>query len=99
VAAEPDRDMTNTHIVAGAVRKVSYVATNHAPIAVADAPTKSGDPPLTVAFSSAGTVDEDGDLLTYSWDFGDGSAPATTANPTHQYTSRGEYRAALTVSD
>ena len=99
VVAGPDGALYYTHIGAGAVRKVSYVATNHAPIAVADAPTKSGDPPLTVAFSSAGTVDEDGDPLTYSWDFGDGSAPATTANPTHQYTSRGEYRAALTVSD
>ncbi len=99
IVAGPDGALYFTHIGAGMVRKVSYVATNHAPIAVADATTKSGDPPLTVDFSSAGTLDEDGDPLTYAWGFGDGSAVATTPNATHEYTTRGRYRAMLTVSD
>ncbi len=99
IVAGPDGALYYTNIGAGSVRKVSYVATNHAPIAIADAPTKSGDPPLTVEFSSAGTLDEDGDPLTYSWNFGDGSALATTPNPTHQYAAAGQYRATLTVRD
>ena len=70
---------------------------NRAPTAVASAPAggSTGD---AVAFSSAGSLDPDGDPLQYAWDFGDGSS-STDANPQHAYASPGQYTAALTVVD
>ena len=35
---------------------------------------------------------------TYSWDFGDGSAKDTTANPSHSYTKPGSFNVKLTVT-
>lgn len=49
-------------------------------------------------FSSEGTSDQDGDALTYSWNFGDGGT-STAANPTHKYTKNGTYTATLTAKD
>jgi len=50
----------------------------------------------TVTFS-VGAADPDGDPLTTTWDFGDGS-PATT-NASHVYTAAGSYTATATVTD
>jgi len=36
--------------------------------------------------------------VTYSWDFGDNSAPVITANTTHVYTNAGTYNVRLTVT-
>ena len=73
-------------------------AASQPPVAIASATPSSGTTPLTVSFSSAGSYDPDGTALTYSWDFGDGSAQSTEANPSHVYTA-GDYTATLTVSD
>ena len=37
-------------------------------------------------------------IIFYSWDFGDGSAFSTAANPTHHYSAPGTYNVELTVS-
>jgi PKD repeat protein len=66
---------------AGAVRRISYVSSNQAPVAAASATPTTGAAPLTVTFSSAGSSDPDGTPLSYSWDFGDGVV-STDANPT-----------------
>ena len=71
---------------------------NRAPVARASADRTSGQTPLTVAFSSAGSSDPDGDALTYSWAFGDGTT-STAANPTKTYSTNGAYTATLTVRD
>ena len=56
--------------------------------------------PLTVNFSSAGSLDEDpGESIRYEWDFGDGSPISEEANPTHTYTKAGRFTAVLTVID
>jgi parallel beta-helix repeat protein len=52
-----------------------------------------------VNFSAYGSVDPDGSPLTYSWDFGDGSAPANGYNVSHTYTTGGTFTVTLTVSD
>ncbi len=36
---------------------------------------------------------------TYSWDFGDGSAPATEQNPVHKYLGTGNFPVNLTIDD
>ena len=69
-----------------------------APIAVASATPASGLIPLTVNFSSAGSNDPDGTIVSYAWDFGNG-ATSTAANPSYVYTIAGSYTATLTVTD
>lgn len=51
----------------------------------------------TVAFA-ANASDADGDPITYSWDFGDGTF-GTGASSTHKYGAPGTYAAAVTVAD
>jgi PKD repeat protein len=74
-------------------------AGNRAPTAVASGTPTSGAAPLSVAFKGDGSTDPDADTLTYDWDFGDGSAHSTSANPTHVYSTAGVYTARLTVND
>jgi PKD repeat protein len=50
-------------------------------------------------FNSAGTADAQGDAIRYSWNFGDGSAPLTTSNPSRTYVTAGTYTVVLTVTD
>jgi glucose/arabinose dehydrogenase len=71
---------------------------NRAPTAVANADKRSGQAPLTVQFSSAGSSDPEGGALTYRWDFGDGTS-STAANPSKTFTANGVYDAKLTVTD
>lgn len=76
---------------------------NQPPKAVAAATTAtSGPSPLTVRFSSAGSIDPDGTILRYRWSFGDGRV-SLEANPIHTYEASnytaGNYAATLTVTD
>jgi len=43
-------------------------------------------------------TDEENDVLSYVWDFGDGTK-AYVANPPHLYTARNNYRISVTVTD
>jgi PKD repeat protein len=70
---------------------------NQSPIAGASASTSTGTAPLTINFSSLGSVDPDGNVASYVWDFGDGQT-STAANPSHTYAA-GSYAARLTVTD
>lgn len=54
------------------------------PIAVASPTVAFGPVPLAVQFSSAGSIDPEGQALQYAWDFGDGTT-STLAIPTHLY--------------
>lgn len=87
----------------GEVHKVQYVAAtmNHDPVAIASAsPTSGPAPPLAVNFDASASKDSDiGDVLSYSWDFGDGTPKASGVKVTHTYASSGSFVATLTVSD
>uniref|UniRef100_UPI0024948C86 PKD domain-containing protein n=1 Tax=Cellulophaga baltica TaxID=76594 RepID=UPI0024948C86 len=73
--------------------------TNQAPTAVATSDVTSGTPSLAVQFTGDTSSDPDtGDTLTYAWDFGDGTT-ATTANPSHTFTTAGTYTVTLTITD
>ena len=39
------------------------------------------------------------DTLTYSWNFGDGTAPAIDRDATHTFADNGKYNVVLTVTD
>jgi cytochrome c len=82
-----------------ALYRVDYVQGGRRPIAEASADqTSTSGNTLTVQFSSEGSRDPDGDPITYSWDFGDGTS-STEPNPTHTYSAVGTYAARLTVTD
>ena len=82
----------------GTVRRIRYTAANQPPVVAANATPASGPAPLSVAFSSAGSSDPEGGTLTYSWAFGDGQT-SNQPNPTHVYSTIGNYTARLTLSD
>jgi glucose/arabinose dehydrogenase/endonuclease YncB( thermonuclease family) len=91
----PTNDLYYAAINTGEIRKIVYGTQT----ATATATPNSGASPLAVQFSSAGTTDLYGGTLTYSWDFGDGGAASTAANPTHTYTGDGIYTATLTATN
>lgn len=78
---------------------ITFNAGNRAPKAVASADRTTGAVPLTVRFSSEGSLDYDGDAVSYSWNFGRGQGNSTDANPAFVYKKPGEYTAVLTVTD
>ncbi|MBK5288894.1 MAG: PQQ-dependent sugar dehydrogenase [Acidimicrobiia bacterium] len=82
------------------VHRIAYTGSaNRSPTAAATATPHYGAVPLTVAFNSSGSSDPDGNALTYRWDFKDGSAINTSANPSHVFTTAGTYLVQLTVDD
>ncbi len=83
------------------IRRVTFTGvTNHAPVAFVQADQIHGASPLTVSFTSQNTYDQDGDPLTYLWDFGDGQTSAL-ANPVHTFSNSGAqgWEVTLTVMD
>jgi PKD repeat protein len=111
-AAKPSHSYatSGTHVVRlritdpdGSVAINTLTVTAHTanqPPVVTGAPTlvaKAGTPTsLTV-----GVVDDasPGSALTYDWNFGDGSAHATTAAPSHTYSTAGDYVVRVRVTD
>jgi PKD repeat protein len=54
----------------------------------------------TCTFSSAATVDNQGDAIRYAWTFGDNPpTTSTSANPSKTYTAPGTYTVTLTATD
>jgi len=63
------------------------------PVAAFSADQTSGTVPLTVAFTSNST----GSITSYAWTFGDGQT-STAQNPSHTYSSAGNYSVSLNVT-
>ena len=76
---------------------ISPAGSNLPPVANANGPY-SGTEGVAVQFSSSGSMDQDGMLTAYSWDFGDGGS-STAENPMHTYALAGTYTVTLTVTD
>jgi len=75
-----------------------YTWTNIPPVAVASSDKTSGTLPLTVTFNGGNSIDEDGTITSYHWDFGDGNS-ASGSTVSHTYMSVGTYNTTLTVTD
>ncbi|MBI5543685.1 MAG: PKD domain-containing protein [Deltaproteobacteria bacterium] len=71
---------------------------NRPPVADPGA-NKTAHPDEQVAFDGSASLDPDGTIASYEWDFGDGSTKATTALATHAYVAVGRYTVSLKVTD
>ena len=96
-----DESIFYVNINSGDIQKVSFGTGNRPPVAAISADKVSGTSPLTVNLSSNGSTDPDGNPITYNWNFGDGTANSTAANPTHTFSATGSrgFTVTLTVTD
>ncbi len=76
------------------VDELSLRASREKPYTAFSSPNPLGFAPLTVDF-----VNNTKFAVSYSWDFGDGSAISTEENPTHVYETAGTYTVALTATN
>ena len=89
----------------GTVNSNQACRPNTAPLAALAASPLSGSTPLTVHFAGAGsdadTAAPADTIASYTFDFGDGSAPVTQSSPNidHVYNGAYTYTASLTVKD
>ena len=71
---------------------------NKAPVASFTRSPASGPAPLAVFFDGALSSDSDGAVVSYLWQFGDGST-ASGVTATHEFASVGTHSVTLTVTD
>jgi parallel beta-helix repeat protein len=78
--------------------EIDAVPSNHRPWAD-PGPQRTVNVGTHLRVQGFGSIDPDGDALTYAWDFGDGSPPADGYAAQHAYAAAGDYTLSLTVSD
>lgn len=69
-----------------AIQKLNYGG-NRNPVVKLSSDLQFAPAPFSVNFTGDNSFDPDGDPITYSWDFGDGSPFSTQANPSHNFTT------------
>jgi PKD repeat protein len=77
---------------------VEITATTGKPVAALNASATSGMNPLTIVFNGSDSHDFNGEIVSYWWDFDDGTSDEGIS-VIHTYTAGGDYTAALTVED
>jgi hypothetical protein len=83
----------------------NFCRPNSAPVASLSASPSSGNAPFAVTLDASGSSDADtaapaDTVASYTFDFGDGSAPVTHSSPTVTHTyGAGNYRATVRVTD
>jgi glucose/arabinose dehydrogenase len=70
----------------GLVKKIIYGG-NQPPVVKMSSDKTYGPASLTVNFTGNTSYDPEGGAITYSWNFGDGSAVSTVPNPSHIFTT------------
>lgn len=85
---------------AGAIdsQQVPIVVTNAPPTAQASVSNSNPYPGDDVSFTASGSVDFDGAIVSYHWDFGDGDT-ASGVTVLHDYFQGGYYVVTLTITD
>jgi len=98
-AEGPDSKFGNGRVnAAAAVAAAAAAPPGAPPVAQASASPDSGQAPLAITFDGRASTDSDGSIVSYAWDFGDGSS-AQGAMVTHTYASAGTFTPKLTVTD
>lgn len=77
---------------------VALPTPNQAPTAVITPPAKP-QAKKALTFSAASSTDPDGTIVSYLWNWGDGSAESTGVTAQHTYAKKGTYLVTLTVTD
>jgi PKD repeat protein len=88
----------NVYAISSARSATSGGGTNRPPVAVINPASQTTTAGSQAAFSGAASSDPDGNPLSFSWDFGDGSN-GSGVTPTHTYVTPNTYTVTLTVSD
>ncbi|MEM6320349.1 MAG: ThuA domain-containing protein, partial [Bacteroidota bacterium] len=79
---------------------LKYISGNREPVAAIEADHIAGAAPLTINFKGDGTVDPDGDEVTYEWSFDDDEfVQSEEMNPTYTFEKPGTYDVSLAVTD
>ena len=73
-------------------------AANQPPVAVINLSSTSAEVNEVITFDASQSVDNDGSILSYLWNFGDGVEDANQV-ASHTYTAPGPYTVSLTVTD
>lgn len=73
-------------------------AFNEAPTAAFTISAQAGQAPFAVNFSAVLSEDEDGTIIQFEWDFGDGTS-GSGENVTHTFTTAGTFTVVLRVTD
>jgi len=84
-------------LVALVISVESTPAPNQPPVSVPGGPY-TGTTGTPVAFNGSGSYDPDGTIVSYTWEFGDGSL-GNGATPSYAYAAAGSYTVSLTVTD
>jgi PKD repeat protein len=71
---------------------------SQAPVAALSATPTSGPVPLVVNFDASSSIDPDGTIVSYMWNFGDGTT-ASGATASKTYSTAGTYSASVKVTD
>ena len=84
----------------GCIGTEDAIGQNRDPIAVVDVSTGFRVVELNdqIQFDASASVDEDGTIVSYLWDFGDGTT-STNKMAIHQYQNPGDYIVSLSVTD
>lgn len=78
---------------------IQVLPPNLAPTASFRTTPTSGTAPVVVTFDASASVDADGTIAGYAWNFGDGVTAAAGPVVAHTYTRGGSYTATLVVTD
>ena len=73
-------------------------APNVAPSAFIISSSGGGQAPINISFDGTGSTDNDGSIVSYQWNYGDGST-GNGSNVNHTYTSGGTFTVTLVVTD
>ncbi|MBL7664004.1 MAG: tandem-95 repeat protein [Bacteriovoracaceae bacterium] len=93
-----DVELTVVDDRGGIGSKTVEIYVNDTPTANFVTDVQAGPAPLDIAFDASSSVDNDGSIADYFWDFGDGNFGANQ-NVSHTYLFPGTYTAKLVVTD
>ncbi len=80
-------------------KTATVVISNIRPTANVTTDVTSGPMPLTVNFDASKSVDPNGTITSYDWDFGDESTHTNEATTKHDFSKEGTYTVNLTLTD